>query len=94
MSKKLNNQCGNNCKHWKNNQSELNYSTTSGFCVCPKWKFGINNDGDVKILDRQNRSDKYMGVNRFESFDHISKIDKSRYVLVTEEEFGCIYYEK
>jgi hypothetical protein len=83
------------CKHWKNQQAELEYSTLYGICTCPRWRFEIRNDADVILLDRANRTEKHMGVNRFESQSEvvpIGKVEKSRYCFVTEENFGCIHH--
>ena len=85
------------CKHWKNKQAELEYSNTYGICTCFKWKFTIINNADVALLDRENRSDKHKGVQRFESQNNqvpIGTVEKSRYCLVTEEEFCCIHHNK
>lgn len=83
------------CKHWKNQQAELDYSTFNGICTCPMWKFTTERKGDVKVLDRNNRTEKHMGVQRFEnqsSVVPIGGVEKSRYVFVTEEKFGCIHH--
>jgi len=85
------------CKHWKNKQSELEYSSHNGICTNYKWKFGSTNYADVKVLDRQNRTEKHMGVNRFECQNNevpINAVEKSRYCFVTEEGFGCIHHAK
>ena len=85
-----------NCKNWKSEQAELEYSEFSGICTCPNWKFDVqDDDSDVMLLDRKNRSDKYMGVHRFESQSDvvpIGKVNGSRYCLVTDEKFGCINF--
>ncbi len=91
---KKNNTC-NTCKHWKNQQSELDYSEYSGICTCFKWKFGIANEESVKLLDRQNKSDKFMGVHRFENQNKdvpVGAPERSRYCLVTDDKFGCIHH--
>jgi hypothetical protein len=85
------------CKHWNNKQSELEYSNHYGICTCFKWKFTTTNDADCQILDRANRSDKHMGVNRFESQNNhvpIGVTEKSRYCFVTERKFGCIHHSE
>ena len=85
------------CKHWNNRQAELEYSTHFGICTCYRWKFTISNAADVVLLDRNNRSEKHMGVQRFENQSNvvpIGKADVSRYCFVTEEEFGCIHHNK
>ena len=79
-----------------NKQAELDYSQTYGICTIHKHNFKVDQDGDVVVLDRQNRSDKLMGVQRFESRSNevpIGNVTKSRYLLVTEEEYGCIYHQ-
>ena len=85
------------CKFWNNKQAELEYNGRVGICTCHKWKFGMSNYGDVLLLDRKNRSNKFMGVQRFESQSDIvpiGAVEQSNYCLVTEEEFGCIHHQK
>lgn len=86
-----------NCKHWNNKQSELDYSVHDGICTSHKLKFGTTNYADVKLLDRSNITEKYMGVNRFENRTKeapVGQVERSRYCLVTEETFGCINFTK
>ncbi len=85
------------CKHWKNEQSELQYNIHYGICTCYKWKFGTANYGDCCVLDRTYRSEKYMGIQRFENQSKevpINGVTPSRYCFVTEETFGCIHHNK
>lgn len=85
------------CKHWNNKQAELEYSNHYGICTCFKWKFTFTNDADCLLLDRVNRTEKFMGVNRFENQNNqvpICATDKSRYCFVTEENFGCVHHNK
>jgi len=85
------------CANWKNNQSELDYSTHYGICTASKWKFTTTNEGDVCLLDRNKRSDKHMGVNRFENQSNVvpfGKVERSNYCFVTEECFGCVNYNE
>ncbi len=85
------------CKHWNNRQAELEYSKFDGICNCFAWKFHRMNESDCKVLDRENRTEKHMGVNRFESVSNVvpfGKVEASRYVLVTASGFGCIHHEK
>lgn len=85
------------CKHWKNQQAELEYSKYYGICTCYVWGFDTLIEGDCVLLDRENISKKFKGVHRFESQSKnipIGEPDKSRYCLVTEGRFGCIYYDK
>ena len=85
------------CKFWNNKQAELEYNARAGICTCYKWKFTTTNYGDVMLLDRKNKSDKFMNVQRFESQMNempFGKVEPSNYCLVTEENFGCIYHKK
>jgi len=84
------------CVHWNNRQAELDYSTHYGICTCFKHKFGTANYSDCAVLDRHNRTDKYMGINRFENQNEsvpIGRHDKSYYCFVTEETFGCVNHK-
>lgn len=85
-----------NCTHWKNEQSELDYNKFTGVCTCHKWKFTTTNESDCFLLDRENISEKHMGVQRFEYQNKevpISARNPSRYCLVTREKFGCVHFE-
>ena len=85
-----------NCKHWNTKQAELEYSTFYGICTSYRWKFTTTNDVDVLLLNRADRSDKHMGVHRFESQSSvvpIGRVDPSNYCLVTNESFGCIHFK-
>jgi hypothetical protein len=56
----------------------------------------MNNESDVKVLDRNNRSTAHMGINRFESVRNTIPIgtpERSRYCFVTSENFGCIHHD-
>ena len=84
------------CTHWKHRQAELEYSKYYGICTCYKWKFTTTIEADCILLDRENISKKFMGVNRFESQNKevpIGAVEKSRYCFVTEGSFGCIHHE-
>lgn len=86
-----------NCKHWKSEQAELDYNSHSGICTCFRWKFVVQDNADVCVLDRGNRSEKYRGVQRFENQNKevpIGAPEKSRYCFVTDENFGCIHFNK
>lgn len=83
------------CKHWNNKQAELEYSQHYGICTCFRWKFTTTNDKDCLLLDRGNRTEKFMGVSRFETQNNqvpIGAVDKSRYCFVTEEGHRMITY--
>lgn len=85
------------CEYWKNQQAELSYSRFFGICVCYNWDYSINVVGDVMVLDRQNISEAYNNVQRFETAgEHVpaGAINESRYCFVTEEAFGCIHHKK
>jgi hypothetical protein len=86
-----------NCKHWKNEQAELEYDSHYGICTCFKWRFTINENTDVAVLDRSNLTEKYKRINRFENQNHqipVGNVEKSRYCLVTNENFCCSNHEK
>lgn len=85
-----------NCRNWKSEQSELDYDTFHGFCTCSEWKFKTVGTIDVRVFDRLNRSEKYMGTNHFESQSSIvpiGQVERSRYCLVTNKNFGCINHQ-
>lgn len=86
-----------NCEHWKGEQAELEYSNFYGICTCFAWAFDSTRNNDVILLDRANRSDKFMGVQRFESQKNeipFGDVDRSNYCLVTNTHFKCIHYEE
>ena len=82
------------CRHWKNHQSELNYSEHTGFCVNEKFKFNTTIGRLIGVIDRQNT--KSVSGNPSHDIEvvkeHSFELAKSRYALQTEEEFGCIYH--
>ena len=86
------------CKHWKNQQSELEYTKFFGICVCPELKFTTKDNPTVRVLDRRNRAEgKWMGVQVFENTSEvvpIGQVERSQYCMVTSEHFGCINYKK
>lgn len=84
-----------NCNSWKTKQSELDYSTFYGICTNHHWKFVTTENADIRILDRENRSKKYMGVFTYENQNHqvpIGDTERSRYCFVTNENFGCVHF--
>lgn len=84
-----------NCKNWKSKQSELDYSTFYGICTSHKWKFVTTESADIRILDRNNRSKKHMGVHTFENQNAvvpIGDVERSQYCFVTNENFGCVHF--
>lgn len=86
-----------NCKYWKNEQAELNYSKYTGICVSPEFKFNTSTGCSATVLDRGNVSEKYDNTHKFENVSKeipIGQVESSRYCLVTEETFGCINFTK
>jgi hypothetical protein len=86
-----------NCTNWKPEQAELDYSIFYGICTCNNWKFTTTIESDVRILDRQNLSQKHMRVHHFESQSNqvpFGAVTQSRYCLVTKGNFGCINFNK
>lgn len=86
------NRCS-NCANWKNQQSELEYSKFVGICTAPQLKFGTANYLRPTVLDRRNLSEKHTGVNEFENVSSVvpvGNVNKSRYCLITCDEFSCI----
>lgn len=86
------------CKHWKKEQAELGYSKFDGICTAKNWEYKFDNNSSAKVLDRQNRSQAHTGTHVFE-FQHdmaplIAVPEKSRYCLVTQDEFGCIHHQE
>jgi len=85
-----------NCKNWKSEQAELDYSPFKGICTCHKWKFSTSEDGDIMLLDRKNLSNKHANVQRYENQSDIipvGAVESSRYCFVTNEYFGCIHFK-
>lgn len=85
-----------NCKSWKPNQAELEYSSIYGICVASNFSFDISKEKDAVVLDRGNITKVHMGVNRFENTSDvvpIGRVEKSRYCLVTAGDFGCINFK-
>jgi len=85
------------CIYWKNKQRELNYSNDIGICLHPSNSF---NDGRVVgILDTQNLKDRNkIWGNTSHDLECVespitNKLKHSRYLLVTDERFGCNRYE-
>lgn len=85
------------CVHFKNGQRELNYWSTTGFCVNPKFKFNTIDGRLIGVYDKCNEKDKkQITGNPSHDFETISnhKLSESRYLLQVEENFGCIYHCK
>lgn len=79
------------CTHWKNEQSLLEYDKMSGFCTSPRLHFTTDLGRSATVYDSENPSDKYRHVQGFECI-YERKPQESRYVLVTDMNFGCIYH--
>lgn len=89
-----------NCVFWKNNQRELNYSDSTGICLSPGNNFNINTGRIVGVLDMQNLKNRATvsgncshDLESVESSIIIGKIQPSRYLLATDETFGCNRHE-
>lgn len=86
-----------NCKWWKPEQAELEYCSTSGFCISPALNFTVRDGQSVVVLDRKNPSGKYRNTQQLEcnTGEHtVNNLTKSQYVLVTDIDFGCINFEE
>lgn len=87
------------CKHWKNNQAELSYWDSTGFCTNDKFRFNTNDGRLIGVIDRKNPRDRIAVSgncsNDFETVsDYPRRVQPSNYALVTEEKFGCIFHKK
>jgi hypothetical protein len=84
------------CKHWYNKQRLLNYHKDNGVCLNPKFKFNTIDGRLVGVLDIGNVQDqnKITGnpSHDIETATNF-KLDFSKYLLQTNEEFGCIFHE-
>lgn len=85
------------CKHWHNKQRDLNYWKTTGFCLNGKFSFNSSRGRLIGVVDLLNQKDK-IKVSGNPSHDFETKSDNyvvnpSRYLLQTEEDFGCIFHE-
>ena len=83
------------CISWKTQQSELEYSTFYGICTNHHWKFTTQDNADIKVLDRENKSTKHMSVHTFENQNRTIPfwaVNRSRYCFVTNENFGCVHF--
>ena len=84
------------CQHWRTRQAELDYNQFIGICTCYAWKFSIDRYDDVMVLDRHNISNNTRHTHQFESQKNevpFGEVDKSRYCLVTSEEFSCKHHK-
>jgi hypothetical protein len=85
------------CVHWKNKQRLLNYWKNTGFCTNVKFKFNTVTGRLVGVIDTENLVDqKKVPGNPSHDIETImtASTSFSRYILTTEEDFGCIYHEK
>lgn len=96
MGKEQQNKCK-NCTHWKNRQRELNYWDSTGFCLNPKFNFNTNDGRLIGVVDLDNIRNRTKVIGNcshdFETGQY-GNINHSRYLLATEEEFGCNYFDK
>jgi len=86
-----------NCIHWNNRQRLLNYSENDGACLNRQFAFNISVGRLVGVVDTGNLKDqqKVSGnpSHDFETGSHMN-IQFSRYILQTNENFGCNYFLK
>lgn len=85
------------CKHWKNKQSQLNFSEDVGFCANTNMGYSPDNGVIVGFIDSEKSKvgigntafvpHIFGGTNSTDNFDP----DK-RYFLCTSSQFGCIYH--
>lgn len=80
------------CRHWKNKQRELHYSTHTGICTNGKFEYNTRVGRLISVLDSTNPNTGVIG-HQVETLGNKVEANRSRYALATEEEFGCIYYE-
>lgn len=79
-----------NCGYWKNDQRELNYIEDIGFCVNDKFKYNTLDGRKVGVYDKENKKAvEGNPTHNFESAKSIFGINFERYILQTQEEFGC-----
>ena len=83
-----------NCHHWNNKQAETDYRESKGFCTNFNHKFNTSTGCDMLVLDRWNTTGKGLKTHEFESIQEYMDVQQSRYVLVTDEDFGCINFIK
>lgn len=87
------------CSHWKNQQMLLNYCKSTGFCINPRFGFNTSDGRLIGVVDTHNLRDRVeVPGNPSNDFEVVNNervgIKPSRYLLQTEEEFGCIFYNK
>lgn len=85
-----------NCAHWNNAQRLLNYSKDNGICINPKFNFNIKDGRLIGVIDVGNQRDRGK-ITGNPSHDIETKpkggVLPSRYLLQTNEVFGCIFFE-
>jgi hypothetical protein len=84
-----------NCKWFKSEQAELAYQKTKGFCISPKLEYNTTDGCSITLLDRNNlhpttqcTTHRLENIRSFEG----AKQRSNRYVLVVNDEFGCINF--
>jgi len=80
------------CKHWKNEQRDLNYYDEIGFCINPKFKFETTNGRMVGIFDTENKTN-VIGNPAHDFESKSTNVNKSQYLLQTSVLFGCNYHK-
>lgn len=85
----------NTCTHWKNKQRLLNYWSTTGVCTNSKFKFDTVDGRLIGVIDTENlRNQQKIIGNPAHDFETVHNYAPSfsRYLLVTEESFGCNFH--
>lgn len=91
----MKNTCG-NCIHWKNQQMLVNYLNDIGFCVCPSMRFTTQTGRLAGVLDTEELRDRQkVSGNCSNDFENkgFGNVNESRYILTTDENFGCNQFE-
>lgn len=88
-----------NCIHWKNHQRLLNYHETAGFCLNGRFHFNTNDGRMIGVVDTQNlRNQSEVTGHPAHDVETLKEnqfdVNFSRYLLATEEDFGCKFFEQ
>jgi len=88
-----------NCEHWKNHQRLLNYKDSIGVCLNPKFDFSVSDGRPIGVIDTMNIKDQSkVSGNPSHDVEVLSEnlfdVKFSRYLLSTDEEFGCKFFEQ
>lgn len=83
-----------NCEHWRTKQRDLNYSEFNGFCVNDAFAFNTNDGLLMAVFDTENIPKKFNPVHEIETNSKSLNQNKQRYLIVTDERFGCNKFKK